>query len=126
MRMLSLHPNVPRYWLKLSTSYETENLARAHLCLRLAHQYSTPHSSGLVDRRLTEFLEKNPSFKIEAALVTRTEDLEEPCEEFKDLGSSAHAKQSEAMCERKGSGQTAAPALNQELFVTEFENKWFG
>jgi hypothetical protein len=125
-RILTLHPHLPRYWVKLSSCYAaTENLAHAHSCLSLARQHSTAQTAALVDNRVKEFLEKYPSFSGEAVLLSSVaeEQLKESNQEFQDLGSSVLAKACEETWQRESGPKKVVS--DPQNFLADFESRWF-
>ncbi len=127
MRVLSLHPNLPRYWLKLSSCYTPDRPSAVYSCLCLAQQHSTAQTAVIVDRNVQEFLEKHPAFQSKKSLVKESETAlvdDEPSEEFTDLGTSQRAREKEDVFKKQGTASSAT-VCDPQLFIAEFEAKWF-
>ena len=136
MRILTLHSNLPRYWLKLSTCYRTASPPAAYRCLRQAQEHTTTtnaNHNALVEKCMEEFLQEHPAFRTNISLDVENKNcplIDEPPDErekeFIDLGTSQRAREMEdAFLQRQGPPGTAAAMLSDpQLFISGFETKW--
>ena len=118
MRILTLHSNLPRYWLKLSTCYRTASPPAAYRCLRQAQEHTTTTNAN--HNALVEKCMENKN----CPLIDEPPDERE--KEFIDLGTSQRAREMEdAFLQRQGPPGTAAAMLSDpQLFISGFETRW--
>lgn len=88
MQILTLNPNLSRYWNKLAQIYLKENPEKAYLCLLLSKHYCVGQDQKYLDEKILEISNLNPGLDL-STIDLKTpgyEDGEKKASEFTDLG----------------------------------------
>lgn len=88
MQILTLNPNLSRYWNKLAQIYLKENPEKSYLCLLLSKHYSVGQDQKYLEEKISEISILNPELDLSKIYLKTPgyEDGEKKVHEFTDLG----------------------------------------